>query len=148
MGVIQWFVKMFHRKKKLVPRVPIKPCLHEKPTESFRLSFRGRDLLWKDLNCCPACALATLEQISTTCAICKEAILPGEPVAVAPVGSKHPYTDLSSECCVSGILWCGTWGEGELIPLNQVDPQQFPAGTCSVASHVMTTGETVIRNIP
>lgn len=123
-------------------------CPHAKPDKAFAVNIGGRKFQIRPDSICPDCVQPYFNSVGTTCAACLGMILPGEPVAKAWVGAKYPYTCMGWDCCESGVLYCGQWGEGKLITLHELDPEKYPAGTSSVVSHVMNSGQVVTENFP
>jgi hypothetical protein len=122
-------------------------CDHKRVRGDFTITVLGVECRFKKgLPTCATCSVEYLNKHSTICASCSEPIFPGNAVGVAWRGADHPYTHLTFECCDTGALYCGYWGEGELITLHQLDPKKYPEGTSSVVSHAMNTGQMVIEN--
>ncbi len=95
-----------------------------------------------------ATSIGECEQgLNTFCASCKRLITPGMPVGQAWSGAPYPFTHMTFECCESGGLYCGQWGEGRLRTLHEIDPENYPEGTATVVGHILNTGNTVVMNI-
>ena len=110
--------------KKAKPRkLGDNPCTHEKKKGYFPITVLGCKVKLKSSDMCPTCLQAYLEKNSTICNSCERPIFPGDPVAGTGLGkrAKHKYTHGDNTgCCVSGGLFCGHWGEGELIPFSSL----------------------------
>lgn len=75
--------------------------------------------LWTKSHC-RSCALSYANKHSTICVVCGQPILPGTPVGGDVVG-KHgtglAHSEMGRYDCATAAAYCGTWGEGELIPI-------------------------------
>ncbi len=116
------------------------PCGHDRRGEPATVAVRGTVVAARHERLCAACLSAWLERYSTTCASCGGPILPGEPVGQAWVGARHPHTHLTTDCCETGGLYCGRWGQGRLVTLHELEPEAYPAGTPSVVAGIFAGG--------
>jgi hypothetical protein len=90
-----------------------------------------------------------LNEACTVCASCNKPIFPGMPVGKAWIDAPHPFTHLSMDCCDTGSLYCGMWGDGRLITLHELHPEKYPAGISTVMSAAFaSSGKPVYQNIP
>jgi len=123
-------------------------CTHPKAAKPFTITVKGCRITLKNAPFCPECSATYLDSVATVCGACKTPILPDMPVALNGCKNqkKHPYTHLNRNCCPSGGLYCGTWGEGELMTLHELDPKKFPAGSASIAHAVVKTGKTIVAS--
>lgn len=80
------------------------------------ITVRGREVGCFPHHRCVLCSKKYLEEKSTTCAKCGEAIFPGESVTDSGRMDGTVVCD-TSRCSVSGACR-GYWGEGELVPLS------------------------------
>ena len=79
---------------------------------------------------CRKCFTAYLNKYSTLCGACGELIFPGEHVAERPVkGNPNAIVHRVKKCCLYEDNWCGTWGQGRLISLHELQPELFPEGS-------------------
>ncbi len=140
-----WFHKLNQRGKK--PDALMAACPHGAAKHRFTVLVFGMERSVDKSPMCEFCTGEYLNRYATLCGECERIIFPGDSVAQACMGASHPYTHLTTECCPSGALWCGTWGEGRLITLHEIDPEEFPHGTGSAMGHVMASGKMLIRNI-
>jgi len=70
---------------------------------------------------CKACSQKKLQQWRTVCHRCKHPILTGE--AVAHSGNEHrPYNHLDCSGFHAALMYCGIWGEGRLLTLDECFP--------------------------
>jgi hypothetical protein len=122
-------------------------CTHGAVTTLTTIKVLGHDLEFAEMPMCVACSTDYLNKVSTLCGVCEEPIIPGMRVGIAHDGAKHPYTHLNMGCCVSGALFCGAWGEGRLVSLHELNPEQFPDDTSCVAEHALKTGGPVVVNL-
>lgn len=122
-------------------------CTHGKTKRSLKVTVLGVECEFKGSPMCPPCTEQYLNRFSVLCASCKRPIFPGEPVGQAWHDAPHPFTHLTLGCCDSGGFYCGRWGEGRLLTLHELNPEQYPEGTPSVVAHVFNTGTVVIGNV-
>ena len=106
-------------------------CAHGKTDHPLVVTVLGIKCELERSPMCPACTEQYFNKFSILCASCHQPIFPGTPVGVAWVGAPHPFTHLTFDCCESGGLFCGRWGEGRLLTLHEIDPEHFPADTAS-----------------
>jgi hypothetical protein len=93
-------------------------CTHKRSSRGFTVMVMDHPIEFLRSDICPNCLEVYLNRFSTPCADCGEAILPGMSVGHAHIGATHPYTHLRAGCgCV--LSWCGTWGEGRLIQVDE-----------------------------
>ena len=114
-------------------------CTHPKFKGKVTLQVLGKEVKLVSQGPCAACLEKYLNENSTVCGACGEPIIPGAPVASASLGSPHPYTHMYMTCCPTGALYCGHWGEGELI-------SPFPGGGC-LMDVAVATGKPVAGNL-
>lgn len=110
-------------------------CTHGKMKGKFHLNVLGVSCEIKITKkwFCPSCLHKYLNKYSTLCASCGRPIFPGEPVGVAWKEAFHPYTHLTFKCCYTGEMLCGRWGEGMLVTLYELCPEEYPKEKeCSV----------------
>jgi hypothetical protein len=120
---------MFSFLKKIFGKKPtlVVNCAHPKTTQKFDVVIFGKKIEgFKSDHYCPECLQKHLNAVSTVCAKCREPIIPGTRVARAWSGAPYPYTCLGWDCCESGALYVGIWGEGKLITLHDLDPKKYP----------------------
>lgn len=119
-------------------------CEHGATERNLKVTVLGVECEFPRSPMCPSCTGEYLNKFSTLCASCERPILPGTPVGQAWNGAPHPCTHLAFECCDSGGLYCGRWGEGRLITLHELNPDKYPEGTTTVLAHTFNTGGVVI----
>ena len=122
-------------------------CAHGKTKHNIKVWVLGVECEFEKSPMCPTCTEQYLNKFSTLCASCKRPIFPGTPVGQAWHGAPHPFTHLTFQCCDTGGLYCGRWGEGHLVSLHELNPEKYPAGTPSVVGHAFSTGGVVIENV-
>jgi hypothetical protein len=122
-------------------------CAHGKTKHNFKVMVLGIECEFKKSPMCPPCTEQYLNKVSTLCASCKRPIFPGTPVGQVWHGAPHSFTHLTFECCDTGGLYCGQWGEGRLLTLHELNPEKYPAGTSSVIDHAVNTRGMVIENV-
>jgi hypothetical protein len=93
-------------------------CPHEKQEGLIFVKVLGHSVEIKDSPYCKECIEKFLNENSTICTHCEKPIYPGEPVGASGI-KKNLYTHLTFKCCRSGGLWCGTWGLGKLIKIEE-----------------------------
>lgn len=93
-------------------------CTHGRETEKFSINVLGVPCEFLHFDTCAACLEAYLNRTSMLCAECGKPIFPGMRVAGAWIGAPSPYTHNTLQCGAPG-LWCGTWGEGRLIKIEE-----------------------------
>lgn len=93
-------------------------CTHYPERKDFTIKVLGADCTFESAAICASCLERYLNQYSTLCAHCERPIFPGEPVEGSWIDAPHPYVH-STFKCGEGIFWCGTWGEGRLIPIEE-----------------------------
>jgi len=90
---------------------------------------------------CRECVEKSLNQFSTICDACGCVIMPGMAVAIScrkPEFSKgHKYTCMGWDCCFSGIAYCGVWGMGRLVTLNELSPEKYAPGCAHLGDAVI-----------
>lgn len=122
------------------------PCGHDRPKGDATVKVFGREVGITDkVPLCPPCFETWLNKYATRCASCEEPILPGMPVGQGWIGAKHPYTHMNMECCASGGLFCGMWGQGKLITLHELDPEKYPPGSGNAMDAVMKSGKPIFQ---
>jgi len=148
MGFIKKLAKIrkSFKKKKIDLVMPNCHCAHPKQ-KKFTMKVKGVEGVLENFTMCPSCAKEYFEKHSTSCASCKDPIVPSEAVGRAPIGAEHPFTHLTFECCPSGGLYCGVWGESRLVTLHELKPDKYPEETCSAIGHALKSGEPVIESI-
>ncbi len=123
-------------------------CSHGGTSDRITMTILGSTCTLVGSPMCPACTETYLNMYSTICARCREPILPGTPVGRSSTGARYPFLHLRFDCCQTGALYCGMWGEGCLISLHELKPDTYPEGTLSVLDHTLRTGKMVVENIP
>lgn len=121
-------------------------CEHDKPAE-IEVTVLGVVCNIPEPPMCASCAERYLNQACTLCASCGNPIFPGNPVGQAWQGAPHPYTHLTFDCCATGALYCGRWGEGKLITLHELEPDKYPDGSSSVMNVVLETGKPITQTL-
>ena len=86
----------------------------------LHITVLGQDVTLDESEMCEKCATEFLNTNSTLCAVCEGVILPGENVGRAPIDSKHEFVHLTQECTEYGSQYCGVWGEGRLITIQEL----------------------------
>lgn len=122
-------------------------CTHSKTGHILKVTVLGVECEFEKSPMCQVCAEQYLNKFSTLCASCKRPIFPGTSVGQAWKGASHPFTHLNFDCCATGTLYCGVWGDGRLITLHELNPEKYPEGTPTVVGHAFNTGEMVIENV-
>jgi|GEM_PF-1484716 len=102
-------------------------CTHRPESKEFTIKVLGVDCTFENAQACAHCLEQYLNQYSTLCAHCERPIFPGEPVEHAWEGAPHPYVHCTFKCG-EGIFWVGTWGEGELIPIDATHDRVMEGG--------------------
>ncbi len=127
------------------------PCDHAKATEpSLSVTVFGCQVKLDNMDeapLCGACMEAWLNKYAARCACCEGPIFPGDYVAQAMNDSKQPFTHLSSDCCPSGGLFCGMWGQGRLFTLHELDPGKFPEGSRTMVEAAVKSGKPIIHSL-
>src|SRR3989338_1127048 len=116
-------------------------CVHGGDRHDFCATVLGVECKLVNPPKCQTCAEEYLNKFSTLCHSCKRPIFPGERVALS--GSQPTYTHVEEG---AGGLYCGQWGEGQLITLHELNPAKYPEGTSCMAVHAFTSGEAVIES--
>ncbi len=150
--IVQWFRRRRHGNLRVVrlgegEKKEAFTCSHGAAKRPFKVLVFGAEIMLDKAPMCEACAGEYLNRYATLCGSCEKVIFPGEPVGQAYIGAPYPLTHLTMECCPSGALYCGKWGEGRLITLHELDPEQFPEGAASAMSHVMSTGRIIATHV-
>lgn len=115
-------------------------CPHGKSVASFQVIMNNDQKVEVDSSpFCPQCTADYFNKYSTTCAVCKEPIVPSMPVAMAPDGLEFPYVHLLDKCCEDKDLFCGRWGEGELVPLHEFF-SAIPEGILTLKEFILRRG--------
>lgn len=122
-------------------------CEHGATERNLKVTVLGVECEFPRSPMCPSCTGEYLNKFCTLCASCERPIFPGMPVGQAWTGAPHPCTHLGFDCCESGGLYCGRWGEGRLITLHELNPDKYPDGTATVLAHTFNTGGMVIENV-
>ena len=159
--MIKWLKSFFTKKKEKVARpdeaqVYIDACKAAghvfNPKDDYEVTVLGQPVTVGHPDLCKECIEKSLNVFATRCDCCGEPILPGMPVAVScqkPEYSKgFPYTCMGWDCCVCGIAYCGVWGMGRLVTLNELNPEKYAPGCSNLASAVINgpPGEVVVVN--
>lgn len=112
-------------------------CNHTPLNEWAIIGIFGQVCEVEKSSMCFSCTEKYFNTFSTICAACGIYITPNSLVAQAWDGSKYPFTHLDSGCCDNLVnLFCGKWGEGRLITLHEINPEDFPdKAPRSYASH-------------
>ncbi len=92
------------------------------------------------LDSCRNCFEEWLNRHAATCASCGDPILPGCLVAEVDPFASPPFTHMRPVCCGQPSRFCGVWGEGRLISLHEMHPDDIPSGTRTLADHARRLG--------
>jgi hypothetical protein len=105
------------------------PCAHPEAPRAIAYEIDGTSYSLALVARCSDCTQRLLETISERCAVCNLGIMLTQQVAIAWVGAPHPYTHLA--CAESQMLFCGLWGWGQLVPLDDLS-DEFNSGVATV----------------
>ena len=99
--------------------IHIKPCPHAHLPRAVAFEVYGLIIKTGEIPRCPACSQALLEALFERCAECGKGIAINSFVCISWIGAERPYTH--TECAEDQSLICGRWGQGRLIPLDQLE---------------------------
>lgn len=125
-------------------------CGHTGPF-TFSLSIYGTEFgPFVGSEECADCVLEEAKEIAIRCALCGDAIVPGDPVALYYQGSPGLRLDIATkvdesavgclqmDCCPSGGFFAGHWTEQGFVPA-------FESGR-NMVEESFATGEVIISN--
>ncbi|MFA5854150.1 MAG: hypothetical protein WC866_03615 [Patescibacteria group bacterium] len=107
----------------------ILPCAHPEMPRAVTYQVYGVEFRFPLVARCSDCTQTLFEILFERCAACGLGIPLTQQVAIAWVGAPHPYTHLA--CAEVSTLFCGLWGWGQLVPLNDIG-DQFNPGVATV----------------
>lgn len=115
-------------------------CDHPPESGWVEVTVLGHKM-WMDLPSelavCRGCFEKWLNRHATTCAACGEPILTGRSVAERSPFDDPPFVHMRPMCCRYPSKFCGKWGQGRLISLHEMYPDQIPPGTRTIADYAM-----------
>lgn len=150
--MLSFFRRLFGKRREIEEVLSAKEnaskraCNHGGPRRNLKMTILDVECEIEKSGMCGACTETYLNTVCTLCASCGRPIFPGDPVGQAWVDAPHPHTHLTFDCCDTGGLYCGQWGEGRLITLHELDPKKYPAGASSMMDAAMQTGKPVVQN--
>jgi len=122
--ILKWFGSIFAKKEEGTCEVHHKEattkkyhCEHGTTDHAFEIVVLGKTVKFKGSPLCIPCTEKYMNKFSTYCALCDEPILPWMAVGCGGIGSSHPYAHLE---CSGTAVYCGQWGEGRLIGLDEL----------------------------
>lgn len=111
--------------------IRIRPCPHAHMPRAVAFDVYGLSIKTGTMPRCPSCAQALLEALFERCAACGKGIAVGSLICISWIGAERPYTHV--ECAETQSLLCGKWGQGRLVPLEQLELDiTVPPGTATL----------------